>query len=165
LLSIIRLRSEPFSNTEISYFFLALVLGVLDGMPGGDWQMVAALNVLVLGTAYVVDHPHVRIRGSRPDIRWQQVILDTIHPDESSLRADLERRLGAHVASLTVSEVDYVRDITTVVVGYRGSASRRPDDERPPVDLLPVHANGNGSAHAVFTAESRRGWSSITPES
>src|SRR5262249_1390110 len=55
LLSIVRLRSEPFTNLELGYLFLALVLGLINGIGNIDRTYALMLNLVVVLTVFVID--------------------------------------------------------------------------------------------------------------
>ncbi|HWM57488.1 MAG TPA: DUF4956 domain-containing protein [Pseudonocardia sp.] len=114
ILSIIRLRSSTVTQQEVAYYFVALVLGLVNGMNLPDRPLVVLVNVLLLVTMFVVDSKPLRERTRRVEIT-----LDVVHADDTALVADLERRLGGRVMYHQVDEVDYVRDITVVDVRYR----------------------------------------------
>jgi hypothetical protein len=63
---------------------------------------------------YFVDSPSLVA-----ELQSCEIVLDRVYEDEASLRADLERRLRASVETVTVQQVDYVRETTTVGVRYR----------------------------------------------
>jgi uncharacterized protein DUF4956 len=111
VLSIVRLRSEPFTNGELAYFFLALVIGLVNGIAIDGPGLAAALSAIALVTAAVIDHP----RLLRPT-RQLDVTLETIPADADTLRRHLEERLNARVTDCRVLEIDYVREITRVSV-------------------------------------------------
>lgn len=115
ILSIIRLRSEPFSNSEMGYFFVALVLGLLNGIGLDDLAMAGVLNFVVVATVFIVDHPSL-LRS----VHRQRLVLDKIHPTETGLREDIEERLGVQLEGLSVVQTDYVLETTTVDVRYSG---------------------------------------------
>jgi hypothetical protein len=77
-------------------------------------------------------------RVLRSQARRLEITLDVIHPDEASLVADLERRLGGRVMYHQVNEIDYVRDVMAVDVRYRVTSERgspqriTPHRETPP---------------------------------
>jgi len=79
MLSIIRLRSEPFTNQELGYFFTAIVLALVSGVITQDMPLAAALDAIVLGGVVVADHPS---RGPAPQRR--EVTLDCIHTDDAA---------------------------------------------------------------------------------
>ena len=111
LLSIVRLRSEPFSNQELSYFFSALALALINGVRIEDRGITLLLDAVVLGTLFLVDHPSLHRRTART-----RITLDAVVTDPTALRAELERRLGVEVVEASVVEVDYVREVMRVNV-------------------------------------------------
>ncbi|HEX6292785.1 MAG TPA: DUF4956 domain-containing protein [Herpetosiphonaceae bacterium] len=120
ILSIIRIRSEEFSNTELAYAFVVLVIalvnafGVAKAAPTTlDVIFVLLLNGVAVLVVYVMDHPRLLRRVGR-----QQITLDRIHPNDQSLRADLEHRLNVRVLDYAITHVDYVREITVLNVRY-----------------------------------------------
>jgi hypothetical protein len=113
MLSIIRLRSSEITQQEIAYYFVAIVLGLVNGIASGFPLTAFLLNVVLLVVVYVADHP--RLLGRT---RQQVVTLDIVHADPELLKADLERRLRARVLHFVVTQVDFVRDMTVVDVRY-----------------------------------------------
>lgn len=113
MLSIIRLRSEPFSNRELGYFFGALVLGMVNGIATGQLAFVLVMNAVVIGAMFILDHPRVMRAAHR-----RHVTLDAVHTDPQVLRAVLEQRLGADVFEAAVQSIDYVRDSMELEVQY-----------------------------------------------
>lgn len=124
ILSIVRLRSSALSQTEVGYYFVALTLGLINALGSGHLPAVLGLDAVLLGVMYALDRPRLG-----QDVTHRTVTLDVVHDDEASLRADLERRLGAQVLSCDVAEVDYVRDVTVcgvrARVGPRVAGARR----------------------------------------
>ena len=117
ILSIIRLRSTSVTQQEVAYYFVALVLGLVNGMDIPDRRLVVLINVVLLGAMAIVDSKGLRERTRRMDVH-----LDVVHADDASLVTDLERRLGGRVLHHVVNEVDYVRDTMVVDVRYRAGS-------------------------------------------
>ena len=111
VLSIVRLRSEPYSNRELAYFFVALVIGLVCALDVGHPAYAGLLSAVALLAAWAIDHP----RLNRPTRRLE-VTLDRAIGDEAALRAHLRERLGAPVLDVTVRELDYVRETMRVEV-------------------------------------------------
>src|SRR3954453_23617178 len=114
ILSIIRLRSSAVTQQEVAYYFVALVLGLVNGLDLDDRRFVILINALLLVTMAVVDRRQLRDRARRLD-----VTLDVVHSDEAALVADLERRLGGLVLHHEVNDIDYVRGTMVGDVRYR----------------------------------------------
>ena len=139
ILSIIRLRSSTVTQQEVAYYFVALVMGLVNGMDIPDRRLVVLINVLLLSVMAIVDSKPLRERSRRTDVH-----LDVVHSDDASLVADLERRLGGTVLHHEVNDVDYVRKTMLVDVRYRVGAAPAPvpaDERELDVTLDVVHTD------------------------
>jgi hypothetical protein len=121
VLSIVRLRSEPYSNHELAYFFAALVLALVTAIDLGSVLFAAVPCAVVLTVAWAIDHPRIAAPARRLD-----VTLELVFASEDALRRHLEERLDARVVGLTVREIDYVRETTRATVSYT-PAERAPE--------------------------------------
>lgn len=114
VLSIIRLRSQPFTTAQIGYFFLVLVLALVNGLSGRDLVLSTALSAVLLVTVYLADHP-----AMHPTVHTTRLVLDRAYGDSAELRAAVTRRVDGTLVDVRITEVDEVRDVTRVVVRYR----------------------------------------------
>jgi len=114
VLSIIRLRSSEISQTEVAYYFAALALGLMSGLSTTFSPLVIALMALIVLVMFVGDNPRLFAK-----YRHQTIQLDTAFSDETKLRFELERMLGARVHKVTVQHLDLVNDTTLVDVRYQ----------------------------------------------
>jgi len=115
VLSIVRLRSAPFSNIEMAYFFIGLVLALVCGIHVGSPAVSAVLAAVAVAAAALIDHPRV----ARPAIEQRsELILEMAFTSAESARRHIEERLNADVEDLKIEEVDFVRETTRVVVTY-----------------------------------------------
>jgi uncharacterized protein DUF4956 len=112
-LSIIRLRSEELSFSEVAYFFSALALAIANGVGLGKPVHCAILSAIVVMTMYAMDHvePHRKMER-------MVVELDEVYSDDFLLRAELERRLGTEVVSVAIKRIDYVRETMLLGVDF-----------------------------------------------
>lgn len=132
VLSIIRLRSDAVAQHEIAYYFAALTIGLLAGVPAELTPLTGALMALVLAGLYAGDHPRLLRRYRQHTLR-----LDTAHTDSHALRGHLERLLGGRVVNVSVKELDLVNDTTLVDVRYVADPSLTPQDRSRPADRVP----------------------------
>lgn len=119
VLSIIRLRSSEITQREVAYYFAALAIGLICGLPHTDLSMPVLLVALIVAVLAVADHPRLL-----PRARHQLVHLDRAIAVEEELRAELARVLDAEVTALTVQQLDLVDDTTLVDVRYRARTAR-----------------------------------------
>lgn len=136
VLSIIRLRSEPFSNRELAYFFVALVIALVCAIDLGSPAYAAALAGAALVAAWAIDHPRV----SRPTRRLE-VTLELVFSDLAALRRHLEERLNARVTDVALIELDYVRETTRAEVRYVDEPHTQPISDQ----VLDASLAGPGS--------------------
>ena len=122
ILSIIRLRSSAVTQQEVAYYFVALVMGLLNGMGVADRGLVVALNVLLLVVMAVFDSKPLRDRSRRVDVQ-----LKKLYMSDAALVADLERELGGQVMYHEVTEIDLGHHHTTVDVRYRPGTGIAPE--------------------------------------
>jgi len=114
ILSIIRLRSSAVTQQEVAYYFIALVLGLVNGLGVPDRGLVVALNVVLLLTMLVFDSKLLRDRSRRMDVR-----LAGVFTNEAALVAELERRLGGQVAYQEITEIDLIHGHMLIDVRLR----------------------------------------------
>jgi hypothetical protein len=120
ILSIIRLRSDQLTQEEVAYYFVALALGLVNGLRQAPGWLAPATSAVLVAVMYAVDHPRLAARTHR-----QLVTLDAAYLDPAQLHQALQRLLAAEVGHLVVLEVDLVRDVTVVDVRYRAPTARR----------------------------------------
>lgn len=113
VLSIIRLRSSELNQHEIAYFFAALSLGLLGGIPVSPAELAPALMAAIVGVVFIADHP--RLFGG---YRQQNMVLDRAFTDETLLYAHLADLLSAKVHHVRVRKVDLVHDTTALEVRF-----------------------------------------------
>ncbi|GAA1547833.1 DUF4956 domain-containing protein [Nocardioides humi] len=111
ILSIIRLRSEELSQSEIAYYFAALALGLLAGIDQAPSGVDVALMAAILAAVAIGDGLLTGRRTSH-----QQLLLDRALTDHTALVAHVEGLLGARVLSAEVVRTDLVNDTTLVDV-------------------------------------------------
>lgn len=113
LLSLVRLRSAAFTLKDVAYTFVALVLALVNALPERNLLMVLALDVVLLAAIWVTDES----RSSRPS-RVMRLTLDRVFSDLEAVTVELRDRLSLEPLSVTIDEVDFVRETTRVSVRY-----------------------------------------------
>lgn len=122
VLSIIRLRSEELTQSEVAYYFAALALGLIGGLSITPTPLHLGLMALIVGAVLVGDHPRLARRTIRQDL-----LLDHAITDPAALQARCERVLGRRVDSVTVIRTDLVNDTTLVTVRVPAGPAEMPD--------------------------------------
>lgn len=126
ILSIIRLRSTTLSQVEVAYYFVSLVLGLVHALAGGRLLLVLGFDVLLLAVMFALDRDRIAART-----REHRIVLDRAITDRDLLAEELEFRLGAPLVDVHIEQLDFVRDMTTVVARVKNTKSRMPMNTSP----------------------------------
>lgn len=135
LLSLVRLRSTAFTLKDVAYTFIALVLGLVNGLQERQIWLVVALNVLLVLVVAITDDSR-----SRPATRVMRLTLDHVVLDPAAALAELSQRLAVPVVSVVIDDVDFVRETTRVSARY----------EAPEASSPWLGGSDDGSAEQVF---------------
>jgi Domain of unknown function (DUF4956) len=151
LLSVIRLRSTVASQEEIGYYFVALVIGLVNGLAVGDeWSIAITLNIVLLGVMFVADHPRMLRHAER-----RMIVLKGVPRSSDQLEAKVSRRLGYEVTRVRVLDVDYPRRRMQLDVRFRTDRPvARHESPRADTTTVGPPATGDTTAAAVAGAAS-----------
>jgi hypothetical protein len=127
ILSIIRLRSSAVTQQEVAYYFLALVVGLVNGLGVPDRGLVLAMNAVLLLVMFAFDSKPLRDRSQR-----MAVHLDGVFTNEVALVAELERKLGGRVTYQEITEIDLINGHMAIDVRLRpGQGVIEPPLQKP----------------------------------
>lgn len=120
ILSLIRLRSNTYTKIEITYYFLAMSIAVLNGMVVTEHiPVMIAVNVLLLGCVYVFDHPAL-FSHSHQTILYK---LDSIPPgilhNPEQTKESLSTILSTTVTDYEIIEIDAIKDSVQLHITYQ----------------------------------------------
>ncbi len=118
ILSIIRLRSNPLSKREVTYFFGVLSLGIINAIGLNDYGLVLACNLIIVTGAWIIDHPEILRDVSNMNIKLDY-IPDGILTDSEKIKSELSEKFNIEVFSYRASNIDYVNDTVKLKLSYR----------------------------------------------
>lgn len=148
LLSLVRLRSTAFTLKDVAYTFVALVLALVNGLPGRDLALVVLLDVVLLSALWLVDET----RSRQPVTRVLRVTLDHAVSSLEEAGDAVALRLAIVPLDVVVEDVDLVRETTRVAVRFAAPAgSWRPADSPGP-DAGPSSGDMPGPTTGVLDA-------------
>lgn len=113
LLSLVRLRSTAFTLKDVAYTFVALILALVNGLPERNLALVVGLDLVLLAAIWLTDDS----RSTQPTL-VMRVTLDRVVTESGAVAALVRERMSVEPISVSVDEVDYVRETTRVSVRY-----------------------------------------------
>ena len=118
VLSLITLRSELLTKTDITYFFGALAIALINALSLPSVELVVALNAIALLAAWIVDHPKLL-----SEMQNTKVELDHIPDavlDQSGAALDfLSNKFAVTVVSYRVLNINEVNDTARLDIAFK----------------------------------------------
>lgn len=125
LLSLIQVRSAPFTKTETAFMLGTVALAVINGAGIADLTFVLICNFMVILAAWIVGTwslEHSANLITVDNVRKMSVTLDHINEkaisDRALMTSELSKTLGCTIQSFEIKKIDYVRDVVDVSVIY-----------------------------------------------
>jgi hypothetical protein len=113
LLSLVRLRSTAFTLKDVAYTFIALVLGLVNGLQERQLWLVVVLNVLLVLVVAITDDSR-----TQPATRVMRMTLDHLVLDPDAVRTELSDQLAVPIVAVIIDDVDFLRETTRISVRY-----------------------------------------------
>jgi hypothetical protein len=123
---VLRYRTEEIRMRDLTYLFIVLGLGILNGVANNKISLAELLVVnaaIVTATTILELTANARGYGSTP-ILYDK--LDLLAPGkEAALLADLSERIGLQVFRVQMHRVDLLRDAAEITAFYQKSGAAR----------------------------------------
>lgn len=132
IFSILRYRTETIPIREMTYQFLVITLGAVNGLANpGTWHPeLVFINLVMVVFIFVLDSNFVFKEEFSQFIRYEKIDLITpARRDE--LIADLRERTGLDIHRLKIEKINFLRDTADIVVYYKDPACSRTLFARP----------------------------------
>jgi len=127
LLSLITVRSAPFSMTEMAHFFAGIALAVVNGSGISDFVFIIMCNAVIVGCAWIISGWATALPaniGPGRQVNTLTVLLKYIDMDATGrpveMREKLARNYKLNIVSYTVLAIDHVRDSMKLEIVYLG---------------------------------------------
>jgi hypothetical protein len=115
----LRYRTEEIRMRDLTYLFIVIGLGILNGVANKKIslaELLAVNGVIVMATALLELYPRGRTERSTPFVYDNLALLRPGR--EAELLADLRARTGLEVVRVEVQRVDLLRDAAELVVHH-----------------------------------------------
>jgi hypothetical protein len=119
---ILRYRTEEIRMRDLTYLFIMIGIGIINGVANKKVSTVELLtvNLVIVGVTALLELPaSARRFGSTPMLYDN---LSLLRPEQrDQLIADLSERTGLDVVRVQIHRVDFLRDAAEITVFYRGA--------------------------------------------
>jgi hypothetical protein len=115
----LRYRTEEIRMRDLTYLFIVIGLGILNGVANKKVSLfeLLAVNGVIVGITLLELRKNTRRHGTTPMLYDN---LNLLRPGEqAALHADVAARTGLDVIKVQVNRIDMIRDAAEITVHYR----------------------------------------------
>ncbi len=119
---ILRYRTEEIRMRDLTYLFIMIGLGIINGVANKKISTVELLvvNGVIVGLTAALELPtRARAFGSTPMLYDNLALLQPGQREQ--LHADLSTRTGLDIVRVQVHRIDFLRDAAEITVFHRGA--------------------------------------------
>jgi hypothetical protein len=119
IFGIIRYRTDPINIKEMTYLFVVIGISVMNSLANKKMsyaEIIFANTVIVISIAILEKFWHLKHQITK-EIVYEDI--ENIKPENYNLlKADLEKRTGLVINSITIGNVDFLRDSAKLTISY-----------------------------------------------
>ncbi|HTF80579.1 MAG TPA: DUF4956 domain-containing protein [Cytophagales bacterium] len=120
--SMLRYRTEGISTKDMTYLFIVIAIGLICALRISIVSMAVICAILILAT-FLLDGNILIKRQFSKAVLYENITL--IKPEHNSaLIEDLRNRTGLDIYKVTVTKIDFVRDMAALEIFYRGDRKK-----------------------------------------
>lgn len=128
---ILRYRTEEIRMRDLTYLFIMIGLGIINGVANKKVSTAELLlvNGVIVGLTALLELPAAARRFGQTPMLYDNLAL--LRPDQrEALLADLRNRTGLDVVRVGIHRIDFLRDAAEITVFYRGAAPRAAEETK-----------------------------------
>ena len=125
IFSILRYRTKTIPIREMTYQFLVITMGAVNGLANpGTWHPeLLSINMAILIFIFALDSNFIMNEEFSQFIKYEKIEL--IKPEKrEALLADLRERTGLDIHRLKIEKINFLRDTADIVVYYKNAPHR-----------------------------------------
>ncbi|MFT5512900.1 MAG: hypothetical protein ACI8SE_001299 [Bacteroidia bacterium] len=119
IFGIIRYRTDAIAIKEMTYLFVVIGVSVMNSLANQKMSFteIIVANVLIVLALYIMEKKWLIKSVSTKIIQYEKI--ENITPEKHDvLKADLENRLGIMIESVSVGDVDFLKDSATITITH-----------------------------------------------
>lgn len=119
IFGIIRYRTDPIDIREMTYLFVVIGVSVINSLANQKMSYAELLcgNLVIISFLYFIEKKWLIKTKEEKTIQYD--IIENIKPENRALlKEDLEQRTGLNICSITIGNVDFLKDSATIKISY-----------------------------------------------
>lgn len=120
--SMLRYRTEGISTKDMTYLFIVIAIGLICSLRIGLYSMSIICGILIAATFLLDGNILIKRQFSKPVLYENIQLIKPEHND--ALLEDLRNRTGLDIYKVTVTKIDFVRDLAALEIFYSGDRKK-----------------------------------------
>lgn len=115
--SMLKYRTERMSVKNMTYIFLLIAIGLINGVGKLTWEFICLLSMFILAVAYLLESwwlTEKQTQQTEISINLKHIRLE----QQDDLIADIEMKLGVKIIQIVIKKVDFVKQIAIIDICY-----------------------------------------------
>ncbi|MDB4106884.1 DUF4956 domain-containing protein [Bacteroidia bacterium] len=119
IFGIIRYRTDAIPIKEMTYLFVVIGVSVMNSLANQkmSYAEILSANTLIIVALYTIERLWFTKDLNIKIIQYEKI--ENIKPDNhAALKADLEERTGLVIEDISIGDIDFLKDSTTITITY-----------------------------------------------
>ena len=116
---ILRYRTEPIRIRDLTYLFIVIGLGILNGVAN---KKISVMELVAVNTVITLVPVFLELGKGNRTHRSQRILYDNLEllkpENETALHEDISERIGVTVTRVQIDRIDMLRDAAEIVAFY-----------------------------------------------
>ncbi len=115
--SMLRYRTEGISTKDMTYLFIVIAIGLICAVSKATYFELGIINVILIGFTYALDGNWLVRNEMVKTIQYENIeLIKPVHYND--LLADLRNRTGLDIHRVTVTKIDFLKDIAIIKIYF-----------------------------------------------
>lgn len=115
--SMLRYRTEGISTKDMTYLFIVIAIGLICAVSKATYFELGIINVILIGFTYALDGNWLVRNEMVKTIQYENIeLIKPVYYND--LLADLRNRTGLDIHRVTVTKIDFLKDIAIIKIYF-----------------------------------------------
>ena len=115
--SMLRYRTEGITTKDMTYLFIVIAMGLICAVSKATYFELCVINAILIGFTYTLDGNWLVRNELVKNVQYENI--EMIKPENyDSLVQDLRNRTGLNIHRVSVTRIDFLKDVAVVKIYY-----------------------------------------------
>lgn len=117
IFSMLRYRTESLLTRDMTYLFICLAIGLLCAISSCNLLEIITLCAIIITITFIIENSSSSTKEISKIINYDNIHLIKAG-EEAGLLHDLKSRTGLNVTRFEITQIDFLKDSSTIIIYY-----------------------------------------------